>query len=57
MKEGRVGSGRMKASGGCENLKTLADGKANLSTNAAALGWEDAEGEETSGEALLVGVR
>ena len=47
----------MKAPGGCENLKAQAVGKAGPAIHAAALGWEDAAGVETSREALLVGGR
>jgi len=47
----------MKAPRGCENLKAQAVGKAFLAIDAAASCWEDAEGVETSREALLVGVR
>jgi hypothetical protein len=44
----------MKAPGGCENLKAQAVGNAGPANHAAAPGWEDAEGVETSREALLV---
>jgi len=54
MEQGRVGSGRMKAPGGCENLKAQAVGIAGPAIHAAALGWRDAAGVETSREALLV---
>jgi len=47
----------MKAPGGCENLKAQAVGLQVRPVHAAALCWEDAEGVETSREALLVGVR
>jgi hypothetical protein len=47
----------MKAPGGCENLKAQAVGRCKARPiHAAAPGGEDAEGAETSREALLVGV-
>jgi len=57
MKQGRGGSGRMKAPRGCENLKAQAVGLHVRHIHAAAPCWEDAEGAETSREALLVGER
>jgi hypothetical protein len=44
MKQGRGGSGRMKAPRGCDNLKAQAVGCADPANHAAALGWEDAVG-------------
>jgi hypothetical protein len=44
----------MKAPRGCENLKAQAVGTACPANHAAALSWRDAEGVETSREALLV---
>jgi hypothetical protein len=46
----------MKAPRGCENLKAQAVGVAFPTIHAAAPSWENAEGVETSREALLVGV-
>jgi hypothetical protein len=45
----------MKASWGCDNLKTQVVGKPSPIKN-RCLEWENAEGEETSREELLIDV-
>jgi len=57
MEQGRVGSGRMKAPRGCENLKAQVVGSAVPTDLCRCPEQGNAEGVKTSREALLVGVR
>jgi len=52
-----AGSGRMKAPGGCENLKAQAVGRGRSNHSCRCSGRGNAEGVETSREALQNGAR